>query len=120
MAKAKGITARTISKLTKVQPIWQIGMLFPDGKKISKPKCTLNEIFNTYFIGLDKYLDGKLSAEELLEKYKTTFETKDIKVVIRYIDSWGHTWKGKVAWPREYKFIEYLNKRINEISNKSL
>ena len=75
---------------------------------------TLNEIFNTYFIGLDKYLDGKLSAEELLEKYKTTFETKDIKVVIRYIDSWGHLWKGKVAWPRESKFIEYLNKRLNE------
>ena len=114
MAKAKGITARTIKTPTKVTPIWQIGILFPDGKKISKPKCTLNEIFNTYFIGLDKYLDGKLSAEELLEKYKTTFETKDIKVVIRYIDSWGHLWKGKVAWPRESKFIEYLNKRLNE------
>ena len=110
----KSLSKSVIRGITKVQPIWQIGILFPDGKKISKPKCTLNEIFNTYFIGLDKYLDGKLSAEELLEKYKTTFETKDIKVVIRYIDSWGHLWKGKVAWPRESKFIEYLNKRLNE------
>ena len=112
--KKSGITKTTVQGPTKVPPVWQIGIIFPDGKKISKPKCTLNEIFNTYFIGLDKYLDGKLSAEELLEKYKTTFETKDIKVVIRYIDSWGHLWKGKVAWPRESKFIEYLNKKLNE------
>ncbi len=113
MAKTKGITARTVNLPTKVQPIWQIGILFPDGKKISKPKCTLNEIFNTYFIGLDKYLYKNLTAEELLEKYKSTFESKGIKVQINYIDSWGHTWKGKVAWPKESKFIEYLNKRLN-------
>ena len=105
MAKTKGITARTITTPTKLPPVWQIGILFPDGKKISKPKCTLNELFNTYFIGLDKYLNSKLSAEELLDKYKNTFETKGIKIVIRYIDSWGHTWKGKVAWPKESKFI---------------
>lgn len=114
MAKTKGTTSRTIMGPTKVQPIWQIGILFPDGKKISKPKCTLNEIFNTYFMGLDKYLNSKLSSEELLDKYKKTFEEKGIKIVIRYVDSWGHTWKGKVAWPREYKFIEYLNKRLND------
>jgi len=120
MARSKGtssnkrISSRTVSLPTKTPPIWQIGMLFPDGKKISKPKCTLNEIFNTYFIGLDKYIGSGLSAEELLEKYKNTFSTKGIKVQINYIDSWGHTWKGKVAWPRESKFIEYLNKRIND------
>ena len=113
MAKTKGITARIIRTPTKVQPIWQIGILFPDGKKISKPKCTLNDIFDTYFIGLDKYLGKGFTAEELLNKYKETFESKEIKVAIHYIDSWGHTWKGKVAWPRESKFIEYLNKRIN-------
>ena len=113
MAKTKGITARTITTPTKLPPVWQIGILFPDGKKISKPKCTLNELFNTYFIGLDKYLNSKLSAEELLDKYKNTFETKGIKIVIRYIDSWGHTWKGKVAWPKESKFIEFLNNRLN-------
>ena len=114
MAKTKGITARTITTPTKLPPVWQIGILFPDGKKISKPKCTLNELFNTYFIGLDKYLNSKLSAEELLDKYKNTFETKGIKIVIRYIDSWGHTWKGKVAWPKESKFIEFLNNKLNE------
>jgi hypothetical protein len=113
MAKTKGITARTISGPTKVPPVWQIGILFPDGKKISKPKCTLNEIFETYFIGLDKYLSKGFTPEELLNKYKETFETKGIKIAIHYIDSWGHTWKGKVAWPRESRFIEYLNKRIN-------
>ena len=113
MAKAKGITARTITSPTKVQPVWQIGILFPDGKKISKPKCTLNDIFDTYFIGLDKYINSNLTAEELLDKYKNTFSSKGIKVQINYIDSWSHKWTGKIAWPRENKFIEYLNKRLN-------
>lgn len=100
--------------VTKITPIWQIGILFPDGKRISKPKCTLNEIFNTYFIGLDKYLDKELSAEELLSKYRDTFSKNNIKVQINYVDSWGHTWKGKIAWPKESLFIDYLNKRIND------
>ena len=98
---------------TKVQPIWQIGILFPDGRKISKPKCTLNEIFETYFMGLDKYVSKGYTPEQLLELYQKTYTNKGIKVAIHYIDSWSHTWKGKVAWPRESKFIEYLNRRIN-------
>ena len=114
MTKKKTESKPRVIEVTKVPPVWQIGIQFPDGKKLSKPKCTLNELFNTYFIGLDKYLNSKLSAEELLEKYKSTFETKGIKVVIRYIDSWGHTWKGKVAWPKESKFIDFLNNRLNE------
>ena len=109
-----------VTSPTKIQPVWQIGIIFPDGNKIMKPKCTLNEVFNTYFIGLDKYLNKNFTAEELLEKYKNTFESKGIKIGINYIDSWGHTWKGKVAWPRESKFIEFLNNRLNESSNKSL
>jgi len=113
MAKTKGITARTVRIPTKIPAYWQIGILFPDGKKISKPKCTLNEIFETYFMGLDKYLSKGLTAEELLDKYKETFKTKEIKIAIHYIDSWSHKWTGKVAWPRESKFIEYLNKRLN-------
>lgn len=100
--------------VTKVTPVWQIGILFPDGKRISKPKCTLNEIFNTYFINLDKYLNKNISAEDLLNKYKETFSKNNIKVQINYIDSWGHTWKGKVAWPKENLFIDFLNKRIND------
>ena len=115
MTKKSTITKATIKGPTKVQPIWQIGILFPDGKKISKPKCTLNDIFDTYFIGLDKYLSNNLTAEELLDKYKTTFSSKGIKVQINYIDSWSHKWTGKIAWPRESKFIEYLNKRLNAI-----
>lgn len=113
MAKSKGITSRIIRTPTKVPPVWQIGMLFPDGKKISKPRCTLNEIFETYFINLDKYTSKGYTPEQLLEIYKKTYYNKGIKVVIHYIDSWGHTWKGKEAWPRESKFIEYLEKRIN-------
>jgi hypothetical protein len=114
MAKTKGITSRTVIGPTKVQPIWQIGILFPDGRKISKPKCTLNEVFETYFLGLDKYISKGYSAEQLLELYKKTFDNKGIKVQINFIDSWSHCWKGKVAWPRESKFIEFLNKRLNE------
>ena len=105
---------------TKVQPVWQIGMLFPNGQKIAKPRCTLNEIFETYFLNLDKYVGKNITAEDLLNKYKDTFESKGIKVQINYIDSWGHIWKGKIAWPRESKFIEYLNNRLNEVSNNSL
>ena len=114
MRKSKS-ESPVVLKVTKVPPVWQIGMLFPDGRKISKPKCTLNEIFNTYFINLEKYLSKGLTAEELLEKYKETFTKGNIKIQINYIDSWGHKWKGKVAWPRESRFIEYLNKRINEV-----
>lgn len=114
MAKAKGITARTVSAPTKVPPVWQIGMLFPDGKKISKPRCTLNEILFTYFLNLDKYLNKGYNAEQLLELYQKTYYNKGVKVAIHYIDSWGHTWKGKVAWPKESLFIDYLNKRLNE------
>ena len=110
----KGITPRTISLPTKIPPVYQIGILFPDGKKISKPKCTLNELLNTYFLNLEKYLSKGYTAEQLLELYQKTYQDKDIKVVIRYVDSWGHLWKGKVAWPRECRFIDYLNKRINE------
>ena len=57
MAKAKGITTRTVRLPTKVTPVWQIGIIFPNGNKIMKPKCTLNEVFLTYFLDLEKYLD---------------------------------------------------------------
>jgi hypothetical protein len=114
MAKAKGITSRIVRTPTKSTPIWQIGILFPDGRKISKLKCTLNDLFETYFIELDKYISKGYSSEQLLELYQKTYYNKGIKVAIHYIDSWGHTWKGKCAWPRDNKFIEYLNKRLNE------
>lgn len=97
---------------TKVQPIWQIGISFPDGKKISKPKCSLNEVFETYFLNLEKLMSPNMTAEELFNKYQETYKEKGIKVVINYIDSWSHKWTGKCAWPRETKFIEYLNKRM--------
>ena len=113
MARTKTTTSRSIIIPTKVPPIWQIGILFPDGKKIAKPKCTLNEIFETYFMSLDKYSSKGYSPEQLLELYQKTYCNKGIKVQINYIDSWGHKWIGKVAWPRESKFIEYLNKRLN-------
>ena len=114
MPKKKSENTRII-EITKVPPVWQIGMLFPDGKKISKVKCTLNELMETYFIGLDKYISKGYSPEQLLELYSKTYYNKGIKVQINYIDSWGHLWKGKIAWPRESKFIEFLDKRINEV-----
>lgn len=114
MAKTKRTSSNIITGPTKVQPIWQIGIMFPDGKKISKPKCTLNDLFNTYFINLDNYLSKGYTGEQLLELYEKTFNDKGIKVVIRYIDSWAHTWKGKVAWPRRDKFIDFLNSKLNK------
>jgi len=112
MAK-KVVYDKIIGNPYKISPVWQIGILFPDGKKISKPKCTLDEVMSTYFIGLDKYLSKGYTSEQLLELYKKTFYNKGIKVQINYIDSWGHTWKGKEAWPKDYRFIEYLERKIN-------
>lgn len=92
---------------TKVQPVWQIGIMFPDGKKIVKPRCTLNELLETYFLNLDEAPD--IEPEELLSRYKNIYKDKNIKVAINYIDSWGHKWTGKIAWPKDDKFINYLN-----------
>ena len=103
----------------RVTPVWQIGILFPDGKKITKPRCTLDEIFETYFLNLDKYLNPSSKAETLLEQYKNTFSNKGIKIQINYIDSWQHTWRGKEAWPKDIKFLDYLNRRINAIQGTS-
>ena len=65
MAKKKStITKSMVVSPTKVQPVWQIGMLFPNGQKIAKPRCTLNEIFETYFLNLDKYVGKNITAEE--------------------------------------------------------
>lgn len=118
MKSVKESTGKTIKVPTKVPPVWQIGILFPDGKKISKLKLNnLDEVLDTYFLSLDKYLNKKYDAEQLLELYKKTYETKGIKVAIHYIDSWGHIWKGKYAWPKKEWFLEYLNKKINENFN---
>lgn len=114
MAKKSTSLKAAIQGPTKVQPVWQIGILFPDGKKIAKPKCTLNDVFDTYFINYDSLVKSDMNAEEILEKYQNTFKEKGIKVAIYYIDSWGHRWTGKAAWPRKDKFIEYLNKRKND------
>lgn len=112
MAKTKGTSRGTVNIPVKITPIWQIGILFPDGRKLAKPKCTLNELFDTYFMNLDRYLDRGYSPEQLLELYQKTYYNKGIKVQINYIDSYGHLWKGKTAWPKESKFIEFLEKRI--------
>ena len=111
MAKAKGITSRTVSGPTKVPPVWQIGILFPDGKKIVKSKCTLREVFETYFLNIDKYL-SKGTPEQLLELYQKTYSNKGVKIQIFFIDSWNHRWSGKVAWPKKEWFIKYLDERI--------
>lgn len=100
----------------KIKPIWQIGIIFPDGKKLTKLKCTLNDLMDTYFMNLDKYLNKGFDSEQLLELYKKTYSNKGIKVIINYIDSYTHKWTGKVAWPKQERFIEYLNKRINDKS----
>lgn len=114
MARTKGITSKSLKYTHKSQPYWQIGILFPDGKKISKPNCSLEEVFSTYFIQLDRYLNKGFSSEELLEKYENTFKNKGFKIVIRYIDSWGHTWKDKSGWPKREKFINYLKQKLND------
>ena len=105
---------KTVNKEKRIVGYYQIGMLFPDGNKIVKPKCDLNELFETYFIKLNSFLDKGYTAEQLYDLYQKTFNDKKIKIQINFIDSWTHKWSGKCAWPRKDKFIEYLNKRLNE------
>lgn len=93
---------------------YQIGILFPDGKKIIKKQCNLDELFKTYFLKLENYLDKDYTSEQLFDLYQKTYTNKGVKIQINYIDSWDHKWSDKSAWPRESKFIEYLNKRLNE------
>lgn len=99
---------------TKVTPIWQIGIVFPDGKKIIKARCSLNELFETYFLNLNNLVTPDMTPEDILNKYSEIYKNKNIKVGINYIDSWGHKWTGKIAWPKESKFIEYLNNKLND------
>lgn len=112
--KSKESVRRTIKIPTKITPYFQIGILFPDGKKISKLKLEkLDDVFDTYFLSLDKYLVKNYDAEQLYELYQKTYSNKEIKVAIHYIDSWGHLWKGKHAWPKKEWFIDYLNKKMS-------
>lgn len=103
---------------TKVPSYYSIGIYFSDGRKLVKQKCSQRELFETYFLGLDKYLGKPIEAEQLFDAYQNKYKESDIKVVIQYHDSWGHLWKGKVAWPREVHFINYLKEMLNE-SNKN-
>lgn len=100
--------------MPKVPAYYQIGILFPDGKKIVKNRVSPTELFEIYFLDLNKHLDKGYDAETLLDLYKKTYNNKGIKVQINYIDSWSHKWAGKVAWPKESKFIDYLNTRLND------
>ena len=65
---------------------------------------------------MDKHLDKGYESEQLWNLYQDNYRNKNIKVAINYIDSWGHKWSGKVAWPKKCKFIEYLDKII--LNNK--
>ena len=78
MAGIKRLTTKSLKYTHKIIPYWQIGILFPNGKKLSKPQCSLEEVFNTYFIKLENYLNSGLTAEELLDKYVNTFKSKGI------------------------------------------
>ena len=53
MAGIKRLTTKSLKYTHKIIPYWQIGILFPNGKKLSKPQCSLEEVFNTYFIKFD-------------------------------------------------------------------
>jgi len=98
----------------RLKPDYHILIEFPDGKKISKSNLLISQLFNIYFINLDKNLSVKKysihDADSIMNKYDELF--KNCKVKIQYTDSWGHRWKGKEAWPRREKFINYLKERI--------
>ena len=112
MGSKKEEGGKVISKVKKIEPYFKMAILFSDGKKISKIRCSLDEVFDTYFISIDKYLNKGYDAEQLLDLYQKTFKEKGIKVVIHFIDSWEHLWKGKYAWPKREWFINYLNKKL--------
>lgn len=106
----------------RIQGYYDISITFPDNKKLVKTGLSLYKLLDTYFINLDKNLsNNKYSisdAENIYNKYQELF--KNCKVVIQYVDSWEHRWKGHCAWPKKDKFIEHLKERILNYENKSV
>lgn len=98
----------------RIPACYHISITFPNGKVLTKIDIPLYKLFEIYFINLNKNLEGKnytiKDAEEIMQKYETMFQ--NCKVIIQYTDSWGHRWKGKSAWPKREKFINYLRERI--------
>lgn len=113
--------AKLVSKLDKrIKPTYQIGIVFPDGKRIVKSNLNLDQLFDAYFANLDNNLakrDYSLEdAQEIYDKYKELY--KSCKIQINYIDSWEHKWKN--SWPKEDKFINYIKEKIYDRKGKNL
>lgn len=103
------------------QASYDLQITFPDNKVLKKTNLSLYQLFENYFINLNNNLKNSnysiKDAESIMNKYDELF--KNCKVLIQYVDSWGHRWKGKVAWPKKDKFIEYLKERIINYETKS-
>ena len=106
----------TVIKEKRSKPSYAIGILMPGGVKIVKTNLLLEELFDVYFQKLDTNLAAKEYTVDdaflIYDKYEELY--KKCKVSIQYKDSWDHVWKGKCAWPRKEKFIEYLKEKIND------
>ena len=138
MAKTKGSSGRTISSPTKVQPIWQIGMLFPDGKKLVKNKCTLNELFNTYQMQIDsmvqmnqrnemKDIEFKRmcitfdKVENNLEEMTVTMEVTCRDYIVQMKDGKEKVIRGKESYINDYiysmTFVRNIKKKTTSCPN---
>lgn len=102
--------------MRKGTPVWQISIELPNGKKLVKTNCSLEQLFDTYFIKLDSIPKSE-NIENILRRYDQFYST--CRLIINYIDSWGHRWTGKVAIPKKEKFITYLKNKNYECENNS-
>jgi hypothetical protein len=121
MKKAKKSKEIPEIKIVRSPGVFNIRILGPDGKVRGKNGMDKTQVFDFYFVGLDKNLQGLREkfgnindtfAESILEKYKTIYSKYKFKY--QYVDSYGHLWEGKCAKPSDKWALEYLKKKINE------
>lgn len=118
---AKRIKQIVVKPREKTPGYFNIRILGPDGKVRGKNRMDKTQVFDFYFVNLDKNIEklrekyGNIDstfAQTILNNYKTIYAKYKLKY--QYVDTYGHMWEGECAQPSEKWALEYLKKKINE------
>ena len=121
MKKAKKSKEIPEIKIVRSPGVFNIRILGPDGKVRGKNGMDKTQVFDFYFVNLDKNIEklrekyGNIDstfAQTILNNYKAIYTKYELKY--QYVDSYGHLWEGKCAKPSDKWALEYLKKKINE------
>ena len=118
---AKKSKQSVVEPRVKTPGYFNIRILGSDGKVRGKNRMDKTQVFDFYFVNLDKNIEklrekyGNIDstfAQTILDNYKIIYSKYKLKY--QYVDSYGHMWEGKYAQPPEKWALEYLKKKINE------